>query len=77
MSVCKHACVAAIGIAALLVFLCAVVNNNTTAAEPSGKVSVKETDEPGHNFPETLEYRDKFVAEIGARLKPGARLNRS
>ena len=22
----------------------------------------------GHNFPETIEYRDKFVSEIGARL---------
>lgn len=26
----------------------------------------------GHNFPETLEYRDKMVAEIGARLMVGS-----
>lgn len=26
----------------------------------------------GHNFPETLEYRDRFVQEIGARLVVGS-----
>jgi len=26
----------------------------------------------GHNFPETMEYRDKFVAELGARLVVGS-----
>ncbi len=26
----------------------------------------------GHNFPETLEYRDKLVAKIGARLIVGS-----
>ena len=26
----------------------------------------------GHNFPETLEYRDRFVADLGARLVVGS-----
>ncbi|MGA0369363.1 MAG: phosphoadenosine phosphosulfate reductase family protein, partial [Kiritimatiellia bacterium] len=26
----------------------------------------------GHNFPETMEYRDRFVAELGAKLVVGS-----
>ena len=25
----------------------------------------------GHNFPETIEYRDRFVEDLGARLEVG------
>ena len=66
MSARRNVILAVVSIAAAIVLLSAVIDNGTTAAEPSGKGGSKETGGPGHYFPKTaFEYAKMVEPELG------------